>query len=170
MRVRRQNARTAGHADPHLVSAWHTSACAARHRLQMELHLRCSLPRARNSHWLGPALCRNRGDEPAPRRNSQNRRAGGPRAADHRRCRLACGKIAESAGQYYPALLKLAPYAPELNPMENVWQYLRANKLAITVFDSYEDILDKCADAWNFFATEPERITSITQREWIKVN
>jgi hypothetical protein len=54
--------------------------------------------------------------------------------------------------------------------MENVWQYLRANKLAITVFDSYEDILDKCADAWNFFATEPERITSITQREWIKVN
>jgi hypothetical protein len=40
--------------------------------------------------------------------------------------------------------------------MENVWQYLRANKLAITVFDSYEDILDKCADAWNFFATEPE--------------
>lgn len=62
-------------------------------------------------------------------------------------------------------LLKLPPYAPELNPMENVWQYLRANKLAITVFDSYEDILDKCADAWNFFATEPERLTSITQRE-----
>ena len=68
------------------------------------------------------------------------------------------------------SLLKLPPYAPELNPMENVWQYLRANKLAITVFDSYEDILDKCADAWNFFATEPERITSITQRDWIKVN
>ena len=35
-------------------------------------------------------------------------------------------------------LLKLPPYAPELNPMENVWQYLRANKLAITVFDSYD--------------------------------
>lgn len=67
-------------------------------------------------------------------------------------------------------LLKLPPYAPELNPMENVWQYLRANKLAITVFDSYEDILDKCADAWNFFATEPERVTSITQRDGIKVN
>jgi transposase len=67
-------------------------------------------------------------------------------------------------------LLKLPPYAPELSPMENVWQYLRANKLAITVFDSYEGILDTCADAWNFFATEPERITSITQREWIKVN
>lgn len=67
-------------------------------------------------------------------------------------------------------LLKLPPYAPELNPMENVWQYLRANKLAITVFDSYEDILDKCANAWNFFANDPDRITSITRREWIEVN
>ena len=26
-------------------------------------------------------------------------------------------------------LLKLPPYSPELNPMENVWAYLRANKL-----------------------------------------
>jgi len=66
-------------------------------------------------------------------------------------------------------LLKLPPYAPELNPMENVWAYLRANKLAITVFDSYDDILDKCADAWNFFANDPGRIMSITQRDWIKV-
>ncbi len=67
-------------------------------------------------------------------------------------------------------LLKLPPYAPELNPMENVWQYLRANKLAITVFDSYEDILGKCAEAWNFFAENPKRITSITSRNWIKIN
>lgn len=41
-------------------------------------------------------------------------------------------------------LLKLPPYAPELNPMENVWAYLRSNKLAISVFDSYSDILNKC--------------------------
>ncbi len=67
-------------------------------------------------------------------------------------------------------LLKLPPYAPELNPMENVWAYLRSNKLAITVSDSYEDILNKCADAWNFFANDPDRITSITQRDWVTVN
>jgi len=35
------------------------------------------------------------------------------------------------------------PYAPELNPIENVWEYLRANKLAITVFDDYDDIVEK---------------------------
>ena len=66
-------------------------------------------------------------------------------------------------------LLKLPPYSPELNPMENVWQYLRSNKLAITVFDTYNEILDKCTDAWNFFAKDPKRIISITHRDWIKL-
>ncbi|MCL4166956.1 UNVERIFIED_CONTAM: hypothetical protein GTU68_054250 [Idotea baltica] len=54
--------------------------------------------------------------------------------------------------------------------MENVWAYLRANKLAISVFDSYGDIFNKCQDAWNFFANDPERITSITTRNWITVS
>ncbi len=40
-------------------------------------------------------------------------------------------------------LVKLPPYSPELNPMENVWAYLRSNKLAISVFDTYEEILKK---------------------------
>lgn len=61
-------------------------------------------------------------------------------------------------------LLALPPYAPELNPVENIWQYLRANKLAITVFDSYAEIVDKCCEAWNFFANDPARVTSIASR------
>ena len=64
------------------------------------------------------------------------------------------------------SLLHLPPYAPELNPVENVWAYLRANKLAITVFDTYEEILDACCTAWNFFADDPKAIASITSREW----
>ena len=53
--------------------------------------------------------------------------------------------------------------------MESVWAYLPANKLSFTIFDSYNDILDKCADAWNFFTNDPDRINSITDRDWIKV-
>jgi transposase len=30
--------------------------------------------------------------------------------------------------------LPLPPYSPELNPMENVWDYLRQNKLASSLF------------------------------------
>jgi hypothetical protein len=67
-------------------------------------------------------------------------------------------------------LIRLPPRAPELNPIENVWQYLRANRLAITVFDSYDDIVDKTCSAWNFFAGDPDRIASITTRSWATVN
>ena len=66
-------------------------------------------------------------------------------------------------------LLKLPPYSPELNPVENIWQYLRQNKLAITVFNDYEHIVDICCDAWNFFANNPAAIVSITTRNWAQV-
>jgi hypothetical protein len=36
--------------------------------------------------------------------------------------------------------------------------FLDANKLAITVFDDYDDILAKTCHAWNFFANDPDRI------------
>jgi len=65
-------------------------------------------------------------------------------------------------------LLKLPPYSPELNPMENVWAYLRANKLAISVFETYAEIVDRCCDAWNFFAEDKQAITSITSRKWAR--
>ena len=70
-------------------------------------------------------------------------------------------------------LLTLPPYSPELNPVENVWAYLRANKLASTVFNTYDDIVEACCNAWNFFANDPTSITSITsitQRSWAEVN
>ena len=65
-------------------------------------------------------------------------------------------------------LLPLPPYAPELNPIENVWAYLRANKLAISIFDSYDHIVEKCCDAWNFFAEDKETVQNITSREYAK--
>lgn len=67
-------------------------------------------------------------------------------------------------------LVRLPAYAPELNPIENVWEYLRGNKLAITVFSDYDDIVDKTCNAWNFFANDPDRIASITTRSWATVN
>jgi hypothetical protein len=67
-------------------------------------------------------------------------------------------------------LLHLPAASPELNPMEPVWQYLRQNKLANRVFRSYPQIVDACCDAWNFFASDPNLVTSITKRDWVKVN
>lgn len=67
-------------------------------------------------------------------------------------------------------LLSLPPYSPELNPMENVWAYLRQNKLCATIWDSCDDIRTACATAWNWLIADPERITSIGTREWASVS
>ena len=67
-------------------------------------------------------------------------------------------------------LVPLPSYAPELNPIENVWEYLRGNKLAITVFENYDDIVDKACDAWTFFADDNDRIASVTTRAWATVS
>ena len=68
------------------------------------------------------------------------------------------------------SLLRLPPYAPELNPMEIVWAYLRSNKLASLVWDSYDDILAACAEAWRFLTDDPDRIQSIGYRNWASVS
>jgi hypothetical protein len=67
------------------------------------------------------------------------------------------------------SLLKLPPYSPELNPVENIWQYLRQNQLSNRVFDSYNAIVEACCHAWNALAAEPGRIKSIATRHWASV-
>jgi transposase len=51
-----------------------------------------------------------------------------------------------------PANITIVPLpakCPELNPQENVWQFMRDNWLSNRVFTSYENILDHCCYAWN---------------------
>jgi hypothetical protein len=64
------------------------------------------------------------------------------------------------------SLLPLPPKSPELNPVENVWQFLRQNKLSNRIFDGYEAIVTAACDAWNSLLADPERITSIGTRSW----
>jgi hypothetical protein len=59
--------------------------------------------------------------------------------------------------------------APELNPVENVWQYLRQNWLSNTVFENYDAIIDAACAAWRKLIAKPETITSIGTRDWAHV-
>ena len=54
--------------------------------------------------------------------------------------------------------------------MENIWDYLRGNKLSRRVWGSYEAIVAACGDAWRFLVGDPDRITTIAQRHWACVN
>ena len=69
-------------------------------------------------------------------------------------------------------LLPLPPKCPELNPVENLWQFLRDNWLSNQVFPSYRAILDHCCDAWNKLVAQPWIIMSIGLRlgSWVLIN
>jgi transposase len=64
------------------------------------------------------------------------------------------------------SILFLPPYSPELNPAENIWQYLRQNWLSNRVFKTWDDIVDACCQAWNRLTSETGRIRSIASRNW----
>jgi hypothetical protein len=66
-------------------------------------------------------------------------------------------------------LLPLPPYAPELNPVENVWEFMRKNWFGHQVWPSYKTIVDACCEAWNKLMGMPERIASLGQREWAAI-
>ncbi len=62
------------------------------------------------------------------------------------------------------SLLPLPPYSPELNPVQNIVQFLRQNHLANRVFDTYTGIVDACCEAWNALIAAPDKIRSIATR------
>jgi transposase len=66
-------------------------------------------------------------------------------------------------------LIFLPSRAPELNPVENVWQHLRQTWLSNRVFDTYEAIIEAACEAWNRLMDQPQAITSIGMRDWAHV-
>jgi transposase len=45
--------------------------------------------------------------------------------------------------------------AHELNPLENIWQYLRTNWLSNRVFDAHDATIDAVCEAWNKLGAQP---------------
>lgn len=66
-------------------------------------------------------------------------------------------------------IIKLPPYSPELNPIEQVWQWMRQNELANRCFDGYEDIVNQCSKAWNNFRKQRSRVMRMCNRDWINL-
>ena len=63
-------------------------------------------------------------------------------------------------------ILLLPPRSPELNPVENIWQFMRDNWLSNRVFKSYDEIVAISAEAWNKLIDQPWKIISIGHRKW----
>jgi hypothetical protein len=63
-------------------------------------------------------------------------------------------------------LMPLPPKCPQLNPVENVWQFMRDNWLSNRIFSSYDNVVDHCCFAWNRLVEQPWRIMTLGLRSW----
>ena len=61
-------------------------------------------------------------------------------------------------------LLPLPPRSPELNPIGNVWQFMRENWLSNRIFSDYDDIVALCREAWTKLVDQPWRIMTLGHR------
>ena len=63
-------------------------------------------------------------------------------------------------------IMKIPPYSPELNPCEQVWQYIKDKWLKNRCYANYDDILGVATEAWTNLTTEQGRIQSLCSRDW----
>ncbi len=126
---------------------------------EMGLHLRCNLSR----QWQGRGPCDARRRQPSYERT----------------LKLISAEVArgthvviplDQAGRHITpkldvpdniTLTELPSHTPELNPTENIWQFMCENRLSNLVFTSYENIVTHCCEAWNELIEQPWRIRSI---------
>ena len=64
------------------------------------------------------------------------------------------------------SIIPLPAKCLEPNPVENIWQFMRDNWLANRIFETCDEIVDHCCDAWNKLISQPGHIMSIGHRQW----
>ena len=67
-------------------------------------------------------------------------------------------------------LIPLPAKPPELNPQENVWQFMPENWLSNRIFKFFHHIVGHCCDAWNKLTDQPWRIMSLGIRDWARAS
>lgn len=74
------------------------------------------------------------------------------------------------------SLIRLPPYAPELNPIENLWHYLRAHYWSNRVYEDWEALKEAAVSGMEVVGTDADRIKSVcaapylTGVESVKIN
>ena len=65
------------------------------------------------------------------------------------------------------SLVELPPYSPQLNPIENLWHYLRSHFWSNRWYEDYDALMDAAIDAWRRAALDPELVKSVCRATYL---
>ena len=63
-------------------------------------------------------------------------------------------------------IVMLPPYSPELNPMENLWHYLRSHYWSNRTYADYDDLRLAAIDAWQDAVLNPSLVQSVCRASY----
>ena len=66
------------------------------------------------------------------------------------------------------SVIRLPPYSPELNPVENLWHYLRAHHWSNRAYQDYDELESEAAKSLCTVCLDRERVKSICNAEYVK--
>jgi len=66
------------------------------------------------------------------------------------------------------SLVRLPPTSPELNPIENLWHYMRSHHWSNRNYTDYEDLTDAAIDAWQRVALKNNMVQSICHAPYLE--
>jgi transposase len=66
------------------------------------------------------------------------------------------------------SVLKLPPYSPELNPIENLWHYLKSHFWSNRAYDDYDALEQAAVDAFTKAVLNPELITTVCAAPYLQ--
>ncbi len=65
------------------------------------------------------------------------------------------------------SVLKLPPYAPELNPVERLWLYLRHHYWSNRVYEDIEALEEAAVSGWRAVCLTPDKIKTVCRCEYL---
>ena len=66
------------------------------------------------------------------------------------------------------SIIELPAYSPELNPVENLWQYLRSHYWSNRSYDGYDDLRQAACKSWQAVCLDAELIRSICHCSYVE--
>ena len=64
-------------------------------------------------------------------------------------------------------VVPLPPYSPELNPIENLWHYLRSHEWSNRIYKDYEALLQAACDGWQKHCLNADLVRTVCNAPYL---
>ncbi len=65
-------------------------------------------------------------------------------------------------------LIQLPAYSPELNPLENLWHYLKSHYWSNRAYANYEELETAAIEAWKTAVLDPNLMKTVCAAPYLK--